>query len=186
MKETKIKFCSAALLTAIIGLGAIYSVSSDAREFRNPDPIYTPRGMAGGAGFSIDPSKQIKLTSENLPGIRLGQVPRSEVTAILQDVIAKWNTSQMANTFSDRFPNKTSYLSNFTANSDSTSKGQLVSVRSIQTKRQRAERVGTGGRDEIELVSDVIVNFKYRILNSGSSSEGEADYQLEIRQRFSR
>ncbi|MCW9033638.1 MAG: hypothetical protein OQJ97_05410 [Rhodospirillales bacterium] len=186
MKNTTIKHCSRALLVAIICGGVTWVSQSEAREFRSPNPIFTPKGLAGGSGFKLDPSKQIKLNAENLPGIRLGQVPRSEVTTILKDIISKWNTPQMANTLANSFPNKSGYLTQFSANASSTSKGQLVSVRAIQMKRQRAERVGTGSRDEIELISDVVVSFKYRIMDSGEASEGEADYQLEIRQRFSR
>ena len=135
---------SAKLLMAGIMLALIGLPSSQARQFRQMNPI---------------PSVHDESVTE-INGIRsvkqFQEISRSEIRPIIEDILSKWNTPEMAETISTDFYDFMRLLDVVDTGVPRDARLRLQGIQRVQTLEQYIEQADDGVEKQISLVSATI------------------------------
>ena len=116
--------------------------SLKARQFRTITPISSPASL------------ERSLTEGAVPVEQPRPVARKDVEPMLQQVIEKWNTLQMADTLSEEFYDKSRLMDVMDTGVPRDAKLRLQSIQGIQTLQQYMLPDPDGGRgDQVSIVS---------------------------------
>jgi hypothetical protein len=132
-------------LVLFVCLLSLTGSQSQARQFRILTPIATPSEQTS------------NLPKGAIPIERPQPLSRGDIEPLLQQVIEKWNSSEMASTLSDQFYDKSRLLDVMDTGVPREAKLRIQSIQGIQTLQQYLTPDPEGGRGErVSIVSATV------------------------------
>lgn len=164
------QFLLISLSVTLVLLG--FSVTeSDARQFRLLTPITSPE------------LRSTQIPEGTKPVDNIQPLPRQEVEPLVREVIEQWNTSEMANTISDQFYDKSRLMDVMDTGVPRDAKLRIQSIQGIQTLEQYI-KPGAGNErgDLVSIVSATVrTQLEFNSSTSGFVSRtGTNEFILEV------
>ena len=160
-----------AYIIMVICILLIANTALNARQFRTITPIASPA------------ANKVGLPEGAVPVDQPEPVAREEVQPMLQELIAKWNTLEMADTLSEEFYDKSRLMDVMDTGVPRNAKLRLQSIQGVQTLQQYIVPDSSGGRGEQVSIVSATARTQLEFNSSTSafvSLPGTNEFILEI------